>query len=44
MLTLKQTKDIANSFKNDACFFMDINPGDICIKTIASLLIWIPQN
>ena len=36
MLTLKQTKDIANVFKDDACSFMDINLGDICIKTIAS--------
>ena len=44
MLTLKQTIDIANAFKNDACSFMDINPGDICIKTIASLMIWIHQN
>lgn len=37
MLSLKQTIDIANAFKNDACSFMDINPCDICIKTIASL-------
>ena len=36
MLTLKQTKDIANAFKDDACSFMDINLGDISIKTIAS--------
>ena len=29
MLTLKRTIDIANAFKNDACSFMDINPGDM---------------
>ena len=50
MLTLKQTIDIANAFMNDACAFMDINPGDIRIKTIANLPsiqaggLTIPQN
>lgn len=37
MLTLSQAIDIANAFKNDACSFMDVNPNDIHVTTIASL-------
>lgn len=50
MLTLKQTIDIANAYKNDVCAFMDINPADIHINTIACLPLFkvgglsIPQN
>lgn len=37
MLTLSQTIDIANAFKNDACSFMDMAPNDVHISTTASL-------